>query len=316
MKRLLLLLLPLCLLLTACGTSPAPTPEETAFSFSDDTGREVTLAARPQKVAVLFSSLADVWVTAGGSVDITVGEAVERGFAPETATLVDESAGHSSIDLETLVAAGPDLVIGTADYPCQAEACAFCADHGIPAAALRIESFADYLTVLELFCQLTGCTENYEAYGTAVAERIDAVRAALPTDAVAPRVLFVRMGSGARSTKAKTAADNFVCVMLEELGAENIADAAPVLLDGLSLETIVAQQPDFIFLSTMGDEDAAKAYGASLFAEAGWRDLTAIQSGSYCFLPKDLFHYKPNSRWDEAYLTLAQLLYPEVAFEF
>jgi len=314
MKRLFPLFLALTLLLGGCGAA-AEAPVDAAddpVTFTDAEGREVTLPAKPRTVAVLFSSLADVWVTAGGTVDVTVGETVERGFAANSAVLVDAGAGHSSIDLEALVAAKPDLVIGTADYPCQAEACRFCADHGIPAAALRIESFDDYLSVLDIFCQLTGHTENYETYGTAVKERIDALLSSLPAGETPPKVLFLRVGTGARATKAKTAENNFVCAMLEELGAENIADAAPVLLDGLSLEAVVAAQPDWIFLTPMGDEEAAMAFGQSLLAGEGWRELNAVQEGRCCFLPKELFHFKPNARWGEAYEYLAALLYPEV----
>lgn len=314
MKRLLPLLL-VCLLLTGCvAAADVAASDSETVTFTDAAGQEAALPVQPQTVAILFSSLADVWVSAGGSVDVTVGESVERGFAAEGVTLVDAGAGHSSIDLETLVAAAPDLVIGTADYPCQAEACAFCAAHGIPAAALRIECFDDYLSVLALFCQLTGHPENYEQYGTAVAERIDAVRAQLPETERAPKVLFLRVGTSARSTKAKTAEQNFVCAMLDELGAENIADAAPVLLDGLSLETVVQAQPDDIFLSPMGDEAAALAYGEALLSGPGWRELSAVQAGKVCFLPKELFHFKPNARWDDAYRILAQTLYPEVHF--
>ena len=40
------------------------------------------------------------------------------------------------------------------------------------------------------------------------------------------------------ATKAKTADENFVCKMLNELGTYNIAENAPILLDGLSLSLI------------------------------------------------------------------------------
>ena len=51
------------------------------YSFQDASGEQITLREKPQRVAVLFSSFADVWETAGGRVDITVGESVERGLS-------------------------------------------------------------------------------------------------------------------------------------------------------------------------------------------------------------------------------------------
>ena len=91
----------------------------------------------------------------------------------------------------------------------------------------------------------------------------------------------------------------------------NIADNAPILLDGLSIEEIIDADPDYIFISTMGDEEAAKEYMDSVLAEPTWQSLTAVQTGNYSYLPKDLFQFKPNNRWDEAYAFLAGLLYGE-----
>ena len=78
------------------------------------------------------------------------------------------------------------------------------------------------------------------------------------------------------------------------------------------LEEILLQDPDHIFLTTMGSEEAAKAYIGDLFLQDGWNRLTAVQNGQYTFLPKELFHFKPNARWAEAYEILAQTLYPEL----
>ena len=85
-----------------------------------------------------------------------------------------------------------------------------------------------------------------------------------------------------------------------------------MLLDGLSLEHVMLRDPDYIFLSPMGDEGAAKAQIAELFSQEGWRELTAVQTENYSFLEKELFHFKPNARWAEAYRSLAELLYPEI----
>ena len=99
--------------------------------------------------------------------------------------------------------------------------------------------------------------------------------------------------------------------MLCELGCVNIADAAPVLLDGLSVEVILREDPDYIFITTMGDESAARAYMDSLLESEVWQSLSAVQAGAYCYLPRDLFQYKPNARWYDAYLTLWEILYGE-----
>lgn len=303
-------------LLTAAGCAGRP-PESSRtesgayYTFTDDAGREVVLKAAPQKVAVLFSSFADIWKTAGGTVAVTVGESVERGFADESAVLVDAGAGKT-INTESLIAAEPDLIIGSLDIEAQADAVKLAAQAGIPAAAFKVEAFADYLRVLKICTAITGNAEAYETYGTAVQERVEEIlqKAQQSGQADQREILFIRAGSKASATKAKTAEDHFACAMLQEMGIHNIAEDAPVLLDGLSLEEILLRDPDYIFVSTMGDEQAAKDYLEGVFAGEEWQVLTAIREKRYTFLPKELFHFKPNARWDEAYRYLYDLLYP------
>lgn len=315
LKRILSALFAVVLLsvtLIGCAGKPSGTTggEGETRTVTDATGASVAIPQSPKNVAVLFSSFADIWKSAGGSIAITVGETVERGFAGADVILVDQGAGKT-IDNERLFASNPDLVICSADIAAQSDTAALCRAAGIPALALRVESFEDYLRVLELFTDLTGYKEYYEAYGTAVAEQIQAIlgnRQAGADGADAPKILFIRASTSAKSTKAKRAQDHFAAQMLAELGTVNIADSAPILLDGLSFEEILRQNPDVIFISTMGDENAAKSYMNSLLTEPTWQSLTAVQNGKVCYLPKDLFQFKPNARWAEAYAYLAELL--------
>ena len=53
----------------------------------------------------------------------------------------------------------------------------------------------------------------------------------------------------------------------------------------------------------------------ALLASDGWNSLSCVKNGDYTYLPKDLFHFKPNARWAQAYLYLAEILYPELDFE-
>lgn len=311
-KRIFAMILLTALMLAGCGeTQPVSQPEGWSYTFTDSTGASVTLKQKPQTVAVLFSSYAQIWQLSGGTVTVTVGESIQRGFATESAALVDDGAGKT-IDHELLLAAQPDLVIGSADIAAQVKACQVAAKAGIPAALFRVDTFPEYLSMLRICTDMTGNEEAYQTHGVAVAERIEAIKLASEKMTDRKSILFIRAGSQYSSTKAKRAPENFVCTMLDELGAYNIADDAPVLLDGLSLEEILQQDPDCIVLTTMGSEEAAKSYMEELFASAGWRDLHAVKTKNYIFLPKELFHYKPNAHWDEAYRVLAEFLYPEL----
>lgn len=308
LKRLLLILICGCIL-SGCAGERTQTG---TYTFTDSTDQAVTLDEDPQNVAVLFSSLADIWVTAGGSVDITVGETIERGFAGENTILVDAGAGKT-IDLELLIASEPDLVIYSPDIAGQAECAETLRRAGIPAAGFRVDTFDEYLAVLKICTELTGQPERYETYGTQVALRVEEQIALAREETEQPSLLFVRAGSSARYTKAKTAENHFVCRMLQDLGTVNIADSAPVLLDGLSIEEIVLADPDVILFTTMGEEESGMAYMQSLISDPVWQTLTAVREGRVYQLPKELFQYKPNARWDEAYAYLIRLVYAGTA---
>lgn len=312
MKKLLCIFISV---LFICGCSAFENPPNSTdcyYRFTDSTGKEVVLRKFPEKVALLFSSYADIWVTAGGKVDITVGESIERGFADSSVILVDEGSGHSTINTELLIASKPDLIIGTTDYKCQAEAVKFTSEHGIPSALFQIETFDDYLNVLQIFCDITQRADLYEKHGISVKKQIDDILTNLNLEQNKnTEILFVRAGSSAKSTKAKNSEQHFVCGMIKELGFTNIADEAKQLLDGLSIETVVAKQPEYILISLMGNEENSTEYVKSLISSAGWKDLDCVKKGNYTFLPKELFHYKPNSRWAEAYSFLLNILQTE-----
>ena len=63
----------------------------------------------------------------------------------------------------------------------------------------------------------------------------------------------------------------------------------------------------------MGDhEDVLKRMDNELLSHPVWKELKAVKEGRIFELPKDLYTYKPNKRYGEAYLKLAEMLYPEI----
>ena len=105
--------------------------------------------------------------------------------------------------------------------------------------------------------------------------------------------------------------------MLAQLGCVNIADSEESLLDDLSMEAIIAADPEYIFVTTQGKDTEAAMQNVEelLVNNPAWSSLTAIKEQKYYVLDKRLFNLKPNARWAEAYEILADILYPDLSAE-
>ena len=101
--------------------------------------------------------------------------------------------------------------------------------------------------------------------------------------------------------------------MMAALGCVNIADSDAGLLDDLSMEAIIAADPQYVFVTVQGnDVDAAmQNVQDMLISNPAWNSLSAVKNGHYYVLDKRLFNLKPNAKWGEAYKQLADILYPE-----
>lgn len=307
-KSIIIAVVIVVLLIFISGAVETNKPESSGeyFTFTDSEGEIVELSHKPQKTAVLFSSLAECWIEAGGEVYVTVGESVERGLVKEETELVDKGAGKT-VDTEKLISLEPDFVICSADIASHRDVASALKKAKIPVAMLRMDTFEDYLTILRTLTKITGKTENYEQFGENAKSEIEQIISGEKRENN-PKILFVRSGSSYSSAKAKKADDNFAAKILEDLGCINIADKAEVLLDNLSAEVILKENPQYIFVSVMGDYDNSKAYMQELLAKKEYASLDAVKNGRVYFLPKELFQYKPCGRWAESYRYISSIL--------
>lgn len=319
------------LLLAGCGaqtavestsTAPAATAETSAEStatpeatdgttltFTDDLDREVTVPVQPQRVAVLLGSYADVWCLAGGQ--DTLVAAADDAWTDFDLNLGDEVANLGSLmepNLEELIAAQPDLVIASSNTTSNVELLPSLEDLGVPVIYFGVNSFNDYLEMLDVCTQITGQTQNYQTYGLDVQAQVE--KAKEQDDGSAPTVLLLR--SASTSCKVKNSKGTVLGEILADLGAVNIADSDTSLLEDLSMERIIADDPDYIFVVFQGsDQDAAqKTLDVALTSNPAWDTLSAVQNGNFYLMEKDLYHLKPNARWGEAYQKVSDILYP------
>jgi iron complex transport system substrate-binding protein len=161
---------------------------------------------------------------------------------------------------------------------------------------------------LDVFTNLTGRADLREEYGGALKARVDALLSRIPSAGAKPKVLLIR----STTTAAKALKDDHMTgIMLADLGAVNIASRYESLLEDLSLELILDEDPDFIFVVTTGDTvKSLETLQNGLMANPAWTSLSAAREGRFHVLPKDLFHFKPNARWAESYEYLYEILYP------
>ncbi len=275
-------------------------------TFTDDLGREVSVKD-PKRVAALIGSFADIWLLAGGE----VAAAANDSFTSLELPLGEETVNLGSItepDVERLIAAEPDLVLASANTEADVALLELLEEAEITTAYFSVSNFEDYLHMLSVCTAITGRQDLYEKNGLAVKRQIESVKERI--DGSAPTVLFLRASAG--SVKAKGSSGSVGGEMLADLGCVNIADSEAGLLEELSMEAIIAADPEYIFLTTQGTdtEAALKKAEEELFKSPAWQTLTAVQEGNYYMLEKRLYNLKPNAKWGEAYEKLADILYP------
>ncbi len=311
-KSILILILCCALLLSGCGSTNLETASEadseTAVTFTDDLGRQVTVD-RPQRVACLIASFADIWCLAGGAEQIVA--ATDATWTYYDLPLRDDVVhlgASKELNLEQLLACEPDLVLASCGTDRNVALEETFDQMGIHAAYFSVNSFDDYLRMLKVCTQITGNAENYEIYGSAVQMQVE--NALLRADGTRPGVLYIRATGS--SCKVKNSEGSVLGEMLAALDCENIADRDNSLLEQLSMEEILLADPDYIFvvLQSADPSDAQEVLETTLLRNPAWGSLTAVREGRYYVMDPNLYNLKPNARWGEAYEQLADILYP------
>ena len=329
-RAVLALCLALALTLAACGAggpavtgSPAPPPSpaapagsalpetepaEESVTFTDDLGREVTVPKNPRRVVPLIGSFAHVWSLAGGDIAATANDAWTQFDLGLDESVIDLGTTRN-ISLELLLSVEPDFIIASPNTDIDVELMPTFEEMGIPAAYFDVNDFPEYLHMLDICTQITGRRDLYESNGLAAQARIDAVVERARSEDTHPTVLYLRASSS--SVKAKGGEGTVLGNMLTDLGCVNIADSDNSLLEDLSLERIIADDPELIFIVLQGNDEAAvrETLTAELTGSPAWSGLTAVKEGKLYFMDQKLYNLKPNDRWGEAYEGLARILF-------
>ena len=321
-KIYILLILLLTLIVTACNPktqlteNTSSTGDEYGIKVTDDyvefvdgRGESISIKKNPKRVVVLFSSFIDIWTRNGGEL---------VGMVEDDAKDISEIEGveivgkFGSVSLEKVLALEPDLVILSSNSKAQKELIQPLIENNIPIIPLKYEYKEDYFKIAKIFAYINVRIDIYESETLKVKNDIEDILSMVPKDKE-NKILI--MFSSSKAITARTS-QSTLGEMLKDLNTVNIADNANNLLDdkNFSLEKIIEEDPDFIFVQTMGSDMEAvlERMKSDVESNPAWGTLSAVKNNRYIILPKDLYMYKANHRYAEAYRGLAEILYPEV----
>jgi len=297
---------------------------QTSVIFTENgTNTVLEIHKNPAITISLYPSLTTLWYEAGGSVAGTIGgssaadlytETIGRDITADTgvSTLATSPAARKW-DIESIFALQPDLILCTTAMQGFSTLAGPASAAGVPLVAVEYNDFQDYLKWFKVFCHLTGHPELWEQVALPVLEQVVSILANLPAN-TSPKVLSVFTDTN--SLQANT--ENTVLgEMLSLMHAVNIANAPSqgITHIPIQLESVYEADPDYILIQCHRGTDIARQIIEDTYGQHPvWQSLRAVREGKVYYLDKTLFHNKPNARYAEAYLQLAQILYPDFIY--
>jgi iron complex transport system substrate-binding protein len=290
---------------TATPTQEPATGTEYPVTVTDMLGREVTIDAAPESVAALSPTTVE-FVYAVGGTSLTRSSSVQY---PEEAASAEDVGSSYQPNLEIIASVNPDLIV--ADSMLQPQLLEDLEALGVPVVYAGVAVWEDVATGLQLIGEVL---DKSDQAGQAVAEldaTKDDITSKLPADAATVLIL-----NGTPDDFYAAKPESYAGNLVETLGSTNVAAGAPDVgqfpgYTQLSLESIVAAEPDVVLAITAGPP-GGQTITEALSTDAAWATVPAVQNGRVSEISAELFLQAPGPRAGEALLELATLIYPDI----
>ena len=319
-RKILVLILPVMLLLPACGPAvisttqpaaitasavpnPAPT-EAAAISLTDGLGRAVKLATPASRVVSLAPSNTEILFAIGAGSQV-VGRDELSDYPAQVASIQSVGGSMGKFSTEAIVALKPDLVLATGINP--PELVKSLEDLGLTVYYLPNPTTLDGMYAnLETTGSLTGHVDETTALVESLKKRVAAVDTKLEGVSTKPSV-FYELDATDASKPYTAGPGTFIDTLIQQAGGVNVASTLKDEYPQISLEELVLLNPDIIVLSD-------SAYGETpekVAARAGWGTLAAVKNAKVYPFDYHLLSL-PGPRLVDGLEQLAKLLHPEL----
>ncbi len=231
-------------------------------------GRPATEATSCSRIVALAPSAVEI-VFALGLGPRVVGVGDYATFPPEVASL-PHLGGLTDPSLERLVSLRPDLAVLLVS---EGELAGKLGRLGIPTVVVGSDRLQDLFTAVSQVAAVC----HVEAAGTAVGTRLESELAPVVT-AARPRVfLAVDRRAGSLEEVLSAGPQSFLGELLERAGGSNLVADSPTAFPRVSLETVLARQPDLILeLQFAAAGSDTVALGEQLAAD--WRAFPQLRA--------------------------------------
>ena len=300
------------LFLTGCGSEKNPPPVEVEqqkifATIEDDVGRKIILPSKPSRIVVTSAGFLEPLHAVGAEI---VGRPDSKNKMPDWAKNLESVGAVYQIDVERLLACAPDLVI--VNKGMNEKLLPVLEENKIPAVVVELKTYDDMKRGLKIFSTISGDVEAGEKIIRDMDAEIKNIVDKVPKKNL--RVAILHSTAQGLTVQLDGSIAGSIAKMF---GWENVAsgmtpleknpDAAPY-----SMETLAEQNPEIIFVTSMGDADEIKSNMTKAIAEnAAWQAIGAVKNNQLYFLPQDLFLLSPGLNYPEAVKKMAELIYPE-----
>lgn len=246
------------------------------MTFTDGTGRTVTLKAVPKRIVSLNPAHTETLFELGLG-DKVVG-VDNYSYRPAEAQKKEKVGDAFNLNLEKLVSLTPDLVIlaGSKDNP--PSQLKEMDRLNIPAYVSGPSTVKEVLSDIESLAKAVGAEKQGRELVARMQKDLDAVAQAAPKDVSARPKVFFAIDQDLWTVGPAS----FVSDVISAAGGQNVVQDVKQQYLQISMEDLLVKDPDVILVAIPESEAAA------LSSRPGWGDLGAVRAGKVYFVNPDL----------------------------
>ena len=274
----------------------------------DAFGEVQKVTTSPARTVICYPSLLEIWLDCGG---FPAGMHTPRKAEPLPPGLenVPHVGSYMHPNMEAVVRLKPDLVILSGMTGRHRAFGELLRKSGIEVLHLKYDNYSDYARIAGIFSSILATRSASTVCGKVQKEVDSIIRRCSGRKGSSFLVLFFNGAEFRAETNRAHAAYIFAA-----LGGRNILNSTGFAVRAerisFSPEELLLKDPDCIFLVPGAKSEALNREAFRKFQEnPSMRNLKAVRTNRLHILPSDLFQYKPNHRFPEAFRYAENLLY-------